>query len=260
MNPNDIKRMYGSTPQSFHTRIVQTLAHAQPEKAARIRPLLRLALCAGLILALSLSAGLAVFHSQVADFFGWSYGDKMKQELLLGNISQEEQSLALGDVLFTLQEVSYIDNGLYGVGIIRPTNEKTILMAEDYAVTDAAGYGLYYGEESRAPEGAPTYAEVAKEKNAHIWMVRITPEAVGVDGGTMLPLSTAGYSLVSQRDGSVQFAFEIPTGVAVAEGAEYIIRLWASAQQVTPEGEWLEETYLGQNWDAAVHPVKKEGN
>lgn len=260
MTPHDLKTMYGSTPMGFHTRIVQTLAQPQPVKVGRLRPALRLALCAGLILALSFSAGLAVFHSQVADFFGWSYGDQRKQELLSGNISQEEQSLVLDDVLFTLQEVSYIDNGLYGVGIIRPINEHAILMAEDYTVNDAAGYGLYYGEESRAPEGTPTYAERAKEQKARIWMVCVTPEAVGVDGGTVLPLSTVGYSLIPQRDGSVQFAFEIPTGVAVEEGAEYTIRLWASAQEVTPEGEWLEEGYQGQSWNAVVHPVKKEEN
>lgn len=257
MTQNDLKRMYGSTPQSFQSRIAQTLSQAQAEQSVRLRPALRMALALCLILMLSLSAGLAVFHSQVADFFGWSYGERMKQELLTGNISKEEQSVQIGDVIFTLQEVSYIDNGLYGVGIIRPSSDSTVLLAEDYQVTDAAGYGLYYGEESRAPEGAATYADIAAEKNARIRMVRTVPEAVGVDGGTVLPLSTVGYALVPQRDGSVQFAFEISTGVAVEEGSEYTIRLWSSVQEVTADGEWLDDTWQGQSWDAVVHPVKK---
>ena len=135
-------------------------------------------------------------------------------------------------------------------------------MAEDYQVTDAAGYGLYYGPDSHAPEGAPTYAEVAQQKNARIIQVTTVPEAVGVDGGTVLPLATAGYSLHPQQDGSVQFVFEISTGVAVEEGAEYVIRMWSSNWQVTPDGERLREepndTYQGENWDAVVYPKPAE--
>ena len=163
--------------------------------------------------------------------------------------------MQIGGAIYTLQEVTYIDNGLYGVGRITPANEGVVLMAEDYQVTDAAGYGLYYGEESRAPQGAPTYAELAKQKNAKIIQVSAVPEAIGVDGGTVLPLATVGYSLLPQRDGSVTFAFEISTGVAVEEGSEYTIRLWSSNCEVTPEGEWLHnDTYQGLSWDAVVYP------
>lgn len=258
MTPNELKRMYGSTPVSFQNRIQQTLACARVQEPRTRRPVLRVALVTALVLALSLGTCMAVFHSQVADYFGWAYGDDMKQELLEGSIAQQEQSVQIGDVIYTLQEVTYIDNGLYGVGRIVPANENVVLLAEDYQVTDAAGYGLYYGPDSRAPEGTPTYAELAKQKNAKIVQVTTVPEAVGVDGGTVLPLATAGYSLIPQLDGSVQFAFEIGTGVAVEEGSEYVIRMWSSNCKVTPDGEWLREepndTYLGLNWDAVVYP------
>lgn len=255
---HDLKRMYGSTPQSFQNRISQTLAHARVQEARTRRPVLRVVLVTALVMALSLGVCAAMFHSQVADYFGWAYGNDMKQELLEGSIAREEHSVQIGDVIYTLQEVTYIDNGLYGVGRIAPANENVVLLAEDYQVTDAAGYGLYYGPDSRAPEGTPTYAELAEQKNAKIVQVTAVPEAVGVDGGTVLPLATAGYSLVPQLDGSVQFAFEISTGVAVEEGAEYVIRMWSSNWEVTPEGEWLrdgdKDTYLGENWDAVVYP------
>lgn len=255
---HDLKRMYGSTPQSFQNRISQTLAHARVQEARTRRPVLRVVLVTALVMALSLGVCAAMFHSQVADYFGWAYGNDMKQELLEGSIAWEEHSVQIGDVIYTLQEVTYIDNGLYGVGRIAPANENVVLLAEDYQVTDAAGYGLYYGPDSRAPEGTPTYAELAEQKNAKIVQVTAVPEAVGVDGGTVLPLATAGYSLVPQLDGSVQFAFEISTGVAVEEGAEYVIRMWSSNWEVTPEGEWLrdgdKDTYLGENWDAVVYP------
>lgn len=258
MNRNDLKRMYGSTPQSFQNRIEQTLAHARVQESRTRRPVWRVVLVTALVLALSLGTCLALFHSQVAEYFGWFYGDDLQQELLTGNIAWQEQSVQIGDVIYTLQEVTYIDNGLYGVGRISPANENVVLLAEDYAVTDAAGYGLFYSPESHAPEGAPSYAELAKQKNAKIVQVSTVPEAVGVDGGTVLPLGTAGYSLLPQQDGSVTFAFEIATGVAVEEGSEYVIRMWSSNWEVTQEGEWLREepndTYLGENWDAVVYP------
>ena len=258
MNRNDLKRMYGSTPQSFQNRIEQTLAHARVQESRTRRPVWRVVLVTALVLALSLGTCLALFHSQVAEYFGWFYGDDLQQELLTGNIAWQEQSVQIGDVIYTLQEVTYIDNGLYGVGRISPANENVVLLAEDYSVTDAAGYALFYGPESRAPEGTPTYAEVAEQKNAKIVQVTTVPEAVGVDGGTVLPLGTAGYSLLPQQDGSVTFAFEIATGVAVEEGSEYVIRMWSSNWEVTQEGEWLREepndTYLGENWDAVVYP------
>ena len=258
MNRNDLKRMYGSTPVSFQNRIEQTLAYARVQESRTRRPAVRVALAAALVLTLSLGTCLALFHSQVAEYFGWFYGDDLQQELLAGNIAQQEQSVQIGDVIYTLQEVTYIDNGLYGVGRITPASENMVLMAEDYQPSDAAGYGLYYGPESRAPEGAPTYAELAKQKNARIVQVSAVPEAVGVDGGTVLPLGSVGYSLLPQPDGSVTFAFEIGTGVAVEEGAEYTIRMWSSNWEVTQDGEWLREepndTYLGENWDAVVYP------
>jgi len=259
MNQNDLKTMFGSTPQSFSGRIQRTLDNAE---SLVVKPVLRVALATALIMTLVLSAGIAMFHSQVAEYFGRAYGDDMHKELLEGNIAQEEHSVQIGDVIYTLQEVVYIDNGLYGVGRITPADDSVVLMAEDYQVTDAAGYGLYYGPDSHAPEGTPTYADLAKQKNAKIVHVSTVPEAVGVDGGTVLPLSTVGYSLMPPQDGSVQFVFEIATGVAVEEGSEYVIRLWSSNFEVTAAGEWLceepNDTYLGQYWDAVVYPKPAE--
>jgi len=261
MNQNDLKTMFGSTPQSFSARIQHTLEKGC-KQAARPRPVLRAALVFALVMALAMSAGVAMFHSQVAEYFGDRNGGEMQQELLDGLIAQQEQSAQIGDVIYTLQEVVYIDNGLYGVGRITPANDQVVLMAEDYQVTDAAGYGLYYGPDSHAPEGALTYAEMAQQKNAKIIQVTTVPEAVGVDGGTVLPLTTVGYSLYPQQDGSIKFVFEISTGVAVEEGAEYVLRMWSSNWQVTPDGEWLREepndTYQGENWDAVVYPKPAE--
>ena len=258
MNREELERMYGSTPEGFSRRVTEALAgegtrDKQKARGWRRAPALALAL------ALVAAAALAAVTSQVAEYYGWFYGADKRQELLEGDIAQPAQSLRLGDVVYTLDEVVYIDDGLYGVGhITAAEGANVVLLAEDYAVTDAAGYGLYYGEESLAPEGAETYAEAAARKGAKILLVKAVAEAVGVDGGDILTLPSVGYSLMPQRDGSVLFSFELPTGVAVVEGQTYAIRLYVSCWEVTPEGEWLREepndTYQGQEWTVTAEP------
>lgn len=260
MNQNDLKQMFGSTPESFRARIGQTLgsAHA-PRKARGLgRRGVRTALAVALALTAFSAAAAAAFSSQVADFFGAKYGHVLEEELRAGDITARAQSIALGDAVYTLNEVVYAQGGLYGIGDIRPASDAVVLMAEDYLVTDAAGYGLFFGEESRAPDGAPSYAEVAAEKGAKLLLVQAVPDAVGVDGGDILVLPTVGYEMRPQADGSIQFAFQLPAGPEVAKGDTYAIRIWISNWEVTPEGEWLREgeqdTYLGQEWTVEIAP------
>ena len=246
---NDFRHMYGSTPESFTLRMRVALAGAERPVLRTHR--LRLVLLTALLIALSAAAAVAAFHSQAADYFGQHYGEDLRQEMLAGEIALEPQAHRVGDVIYTLEEVVYIDNGLYGMGRITPAREDVLLLAEDYELSDAAGYGLHYGEESHAPEGAPSYAQLAEEKGARVVQVRISPDAVGVDGGTMLPLNAAGSSLTPQLDGSVLFAFEIPTGVAVEAGQTYTIRLWAA--NWAADGN-MDATYQGESWEAIVNP------
>lgn len=256
MTQHDLKQMYGSTPESFRKRMEYALS--QPEKAAARPRSFRVALVTALVLALTIAVAAAAFTSRVADVYGWSYGEDKREELLAGKIAQEACSAQIGDVIFTLEEVTYIDDGLYGVGSIRPSHEGVILMAEDYQVTDAAGYSLYYPDSETPPADAPSYAQLAREKNAKIRMVHCVPEAIGVDEGTVLPLPTFGYFAIPQMDGSILFGFEIPTGTAVEDGSEYLISMWSASWEVTPEGEHLREepndTYCGDTWDAIVYP------
>ena len=256
MNPNDLKRMYGSTPDRFQSCVYQAL-NRQPSPVPARRTW-RAALITALVLALTIAVAAAAFTSRVADVYGRSYGDDKREELLAGKIAQEMHSAQIGEAIYTLEEVTYIDDGLYGVGTIRPAHEGVILMAEDYQVTDAAGYEIYYPGSVEPPQDAPSYADLARSRNAKILMVHCLPEAIGVDGGTMITPSTIGYLTLPQMDGSILFSFEIPTGTAVEDGAEYTIRMWSSSWEITPEGEWLRDepndTYRGDNWDAVVYP------
>jgi len=226
MNARDLQRMYGSTPDSFQRRIQFALAR-EPKRAAA--PRLRMALVTALVVMLTAAAAAGTLYSHVADVFGGFYGEERKAEILAGEIAQSGQSYQLDGAVFTLEEVAYIDNGLYGVGFIRPSAEDVVLLPEDWT-------------------------ELPMEENARILSVRTLPEAIGVDGGDMLDLSSLAYTSVPQPDGSIRFTFEIPTSIALTDGAVYTIRLWSSCQEVTPEGEWLESTYQGCSWEAKVEP------
>lgn len=270
MNRDDLKGMYGSVPESFQNRMAEALAAGRSKNAdgcVRVagRHGLRVALISALIVVMLAAVAVAAFSSQVAEFFGRFYGNDMREELLNGDIAQSGQSIQVGDAVYTLDEVVYIDDGLYGIGRITPAaNANVVLMAEDFYPSDAAGYGLHYGEESRAPEGAPTYAEVAAQKGAKLLQAKAVAEAVGVDEGGIIDLGTVGYTQLPQRDGSILFTFELSTGIAVEKGDTYAIRLWVDNWEVTPGGEWLRDepndTYLGQDWIVEVQPKPaKEG-
>lgn len=257
MKASDLKQMYGSTPESFQLRVSTTLARCraqEPQKARR--PGLRVLLVTALLLMLTIAAAVAAFSSQVAEWFGWFYGERMRDELLSGSIAPSGQSIRLGDVIYTLNEVTYVDDGLYGVGHITPAEEGLLLMAEDYQVTDAAGYSLYPNDE--APAGAQTYAGLAREKRLRLVMPTAVPEAVGVDEDSLTALDSFGYTYLPQRDGSIRFLFEIPVGSEVEAGTLYAIQLWLSNWEITPAGKHLRggehDTYQYMEWVVTVAP------
>jgi len=258
MNANDLKRMYGSTPESFQSRVQSTVsrcqARQQPARAGRRG--LRVALVTALLLTLSAAVAAAAFSSQVAEWFGRFYGGVTRDELLAGKIAQSGQSVQVGDVLYTLDEVTYIQSGLYGVGRITPANDGVVLMAEDMRVTDPAGYE--WNDLEAAPPGAKTYAQLAQEQNARIITPALSPEAVGISGSDPVTLDSYGYTYLPQKDGSIRFLFELPTGLAVAEGDLYDLQFWAACWEVSPEGDPLRDgpsdTYQGQEWMVTVEP------
>lgn len=257
MNANDLKRMYGSTPQSFQNRVQSTVSHCAAQRPARTaRRGWRVALVTALLLALGAAVAVAAFSSQVAEWFGRFYGGATRGELLAGKIAQSGQSVQVGDVLYTLDEVTYIESGLYGVGRITPANDGVVLMAEDMQVTNPAGYDL--NDLRAAPPDAKTYAQLAKEQNARIVMPTLYPEAVGISGSDLVGVGSYGYIYVPQPDGSIRFLFELPTGLAVAEGDLYDLQFWVSCWEVSLDGEHLRDgqndTYQGREWTVTVEP------
>lgn len=261
MNRDTLQRMYGSTPQSFQTRIEQTLAAGcVPQETRRpARRNLRVALVCTLVLTLLAAIAAAAFSSQVAEWFGRLYGTAFEEKLQNGDIAPTAEHTRLGDAVFTVDEVTYIDGGLYLVGRITPAEDADVLLiAEDFTPDMAAGYDCQSGEVP--PENAPTYAELAKQNGTKLLSVRALAEAVGVDGGDVLTLGSVGYALIPQRDGSVRFLCELPSGLEAEHGSTYTVQLWISQMEMTLEGKLRDDTYLGTEWTVTVRPKPmKEG-
>ncbi|MDD3412335.1 MAG: DUF4179 domain-containing protein [Eubacteriales bacterium] len=218
----------------------------------------RTVLIAAAILVLLMSAAYAAFSSQVTEFFGKLYGKDTLKWLEGGDAASANQSFEMDGVVFTVDEVIYRKNGLYGVGAIRvKEGANVVLIAEDYMPDAPYGYDVYGagGAPEMAPDDAPSTADVVRKKNAKLLVVRALPDEIGVDGGTLLAPGSIGYTLVPQHDGSVRFSFEVEDAYAVGEGSTFTIRMWSSTCEMTPDGEWLEDTRHGENWTVEISPT-----
>ena len=96
----------------------RVLANAKGEKPVKKKVSLALVLCIVLALAL-MGTAYALFSSKVAEFFGNYYGDDFGSWLAEGKVAGIGETVTLDGVDFTLDEVVYRDNGIYGVGTAR---------------------------------------------------------------------------------------------------------------------------------------------
>ncbi len=257
MKQAHLKEMYGTMPESFRRRVAFTLKKTEVRTMKRKIKIRTISIASAMLLLLT-TAAYAAFPSQVAAFFGKTYGNDMQAWLEKGDVATVNQSFILDEVEFTLDEVVYRDNGLYGIGAIRPKEESNaVLLPEDYLPSDPYGYDIHGegGTTEKAPAGEPTIADTAREKGGKLLQVRVLPSKIGVDGGTMLSPGTIGYAPVPQRDGSVQFSFELSDAYAVEEGQVYTLQMLASVCEMTLDGEILEDTRVSETWTAEIKPV-----
>ena len=257
MKQHDLKQMYGSMPESFQHCVSLALKNTEGRFIKR-KPLVHTVYIVAAILVLLMAVAYAVFSSQVAEFFGRLYGNNMQSWLEKGDVAATNQSFTLDGVTFTLDEVIYRNNGLYGVGNIRPQDvNTTFIIPEDHLPDEPFGYDIHGegGRPEEAPADTPTIADRVREKEGRLLVVRTLPNQVGVDGGTMLSPGTIGYAAVPQRDGSIRFAFELSDAYAVQEGEAYTIQLWASICEMALDGKTLEDTRHGEYWTAEIKPT-----
>lgn len=257
MKQDLLNQMYGSTPDSFKHRVACALKETEEQSLTR-KFRMRTVLIAAIILVMLMAVAYAAFSSRVADFFGTLYGKDRQEWLNKGDVATPNQPFTLDGVTFTLEEVVYRDNGLYGVGSIRPSDGSTDVIMSDGQMPDHPyGYDLFGagGGVEVAPAGSPTYADMAKETGGKMLRVRALPDLIGVDGGVMLSPQSIGSEHVPQRDGSIRFFFELSDAYAVEEGQTYTIQMWASLQEIAPDGKLLSDTLHGENWTVEITPT-----
>ena len=257
MTRDMLKQMYGQPPERFQTRIVHTLRQTvyAPQKR-RVRK--RTVLLVAMILLLLTAAAYAAFYSQGIALFGKLQGAVMETWLRQGELDDTRQSKEMDGVQFTLDEVIYRNNGLFGVGTIRPAaNANVVLLPVDHTPDEPYGYDVYgeSGAPEMAPDGTPTIADVAEEKGATLLVAHILPQEVGVDGGTMLGLPEVGYTMAPQRDGSIRYTFEMTDAYAVEEGQIYTLQLRMMVCPMQPDGTVLETSRHRQSWTVQIRPT-----
>lgn len=255
-------QVYEPVPPELDLRLAYTLACLEEEKPGARKLTLRAAVIA---LALMLALGgvaYAVLASKVADIYGWFYGEEKKESLLAGDIATLEQSYTLGDVTYTLDEVIYEGGTLYGTGTMRPKEgANVVLMASDYYLWDPAGYILHAGDEEAVPEDAPTYLELAQERDAKI--LRPICYAQGYlqeDGELSSP--EVGNFILPNPDGTIRFTFEFEGYQSKINRADsYVIRFVAGNWEIDREGNHLREepnnTFVSGVWDVTAAPAMK---
>ncbi len=271
MKREDWQKAYGPLPESLKTRVSSVLSRLDEETKPMAKRSLRTAAVVLALLLLLMGVAYAVLQSKTADIFGWFYGQETKDALLAGDIAVSGQTLTLGDVQYTLDEVIYKDGWIYGTGAMRALEgANVVLITEDYPVDESAGYLLFYGNDETVPKDAPSYADLARQRNAKILLTTCVANGV-VEADGSLNASEIGFSLLPQRDGAVRFNFEFEgkgpegqgAGSPIHRAPSYRLSLYCANWEVTLDGEWLREeptnTLKQQDWMVEVSPEMAGG-
>ena len=270
----DPNKVYGDVPQSFSHRVEYTLRRCEKEEAKPMKrkPLVAIIITV-LMLALTTTAVAAVL-SRTTEFFGRFYGIDYLNKLEQGITYTGGQSTTFSNVTFTLNDIistefkSQLANEdgsgyheltvpfFFTTGTISAAEgENLVLLAcDEYTVEDPAGYALYYGDMyPAAPEGVPTYAEIAKEKGAVIRKVECIPNGILDENGNHY-MGCVGYTLIPQEDGTVFFSIEIQPEVAVPQQDSYQLSLYICTEDVDLTGTPIEGTRHTQDWIVTLTP------
>ena len=239
----------------YRVQRVLNMAHGEgvrmnKKSTTTFRPTRRIAILLAVMMAMTCVA-FAAFYPQIAEIFGRRYGEDAQAWLEQGDIALPADSVKVEGVTFTLEEVAYRNHGLYGMGTIRP-GEGIVLLDEESTLSDAYGYAVHYGD--KAPEGTITIAEKAAQDGSVIKQPRFYIGMIGVDGGKMIQPHGYGLGLTPQRDGSIQFLFEVEDGQAISEGESYTIQMTAIVRNVSPEGVVDYDNATRQEWTVEIEP------
>ena len=231
----------GLKEDPFLAQRVIAQAKGEPEMKKKMTSSLVLVI----VLCLALIGGAyALFSSQVAEFFGKHWNKNMGDWLQDGKIAQVGESVSVGDVVFTLDEVVYRNRGIYGVGTAKPVNTKDVLVPMDLADD--------WDTWSQKKEGKDLIF-LATVTGGRLLTVNCIPDKVGVDEGAMLTVNAGVYN-VRNEDGSITYSFET-SGYALEDGTSYQITFDYETAELSPEGKQVEGSLKIQSGTVSFRPV-----
>ena len=202
-------------------RVIQ---RAKGEKRPMKKKLSGAIILAVLLALTMMGTAYALITSRVADFFGRQYGREMGEWLSAGKVAQVGESVTIGDVSVTLDEVVYRDRGLYGVGTVRAVNEKDVMLPfEDvnwFSEEDEKEYDWFeQNPESRA------LVDKVRETGGRLLTLECFVQKIGVDGGEMLTPGSMGTYDKLNEDGTVTFSLEVEDSYSIEDGTTYQMEL-----------------------------------
>lgn len=270
----DFTRAYGDVPEAFSRRVAYALRQCEKEES---KPMKHKSPVAILILVLCLAlttTAVAATLSQTIEFFVIEYGERCRETMESGQVAPSGRSAALNGVVFTLHDAVIVPSqttwlydvgevdppvdtlDFYATGVISPAEDENIILLawDDYTVDDPAGYALYYPNWPEAPEGAPTYAEVARERGAIIRMVScIANGIINEATGEVYP-NTIGSVHIPLEDGTVQFGVEVPAEHVIPAQDSYRLSLTIATQDVGPAGNIIDGSQQSAEWIVTLAP------
>lgn len=275
----DPNKVYGNVPQSFSHRVEYALRHCEKEEnqPMKRKPVVAIIITV-LLLALTTTA-VAAGLSRTIEFFVFEYGERVREKMESGSVVPGGQSTQLNDVVFTLSDAVVIPDqvmwtaesgdvdtpvdtlSFFATGVMSVAEEENIVLlaCDEYTVNDPAGYALYYPQWPKAPEGTPTYADLAREKGAAIRMVNCIPNGI-VDevNGSYYPC-TPGVSIIPLEDGTVHFSAELTLECENAPIQDsYQLSLYICTEDVDLDGNPIEGTRQSTDWIVTLTPEKEK--
>lgn len=224
----------------------RVLANVKGEQPVKRKVSLALVLSIAAILAVAGTA-YALFTSRAAEFFGQHWGHDYGDWLQGGKIAQIGETITLGGVDFTLDEVVYRSRGIYAVGTARVKDEKDVLLPMDLV----DGWDL---DEVIQGKEAQSLIRQAREAGGRMLSIDCAPERIGVDNGSMVNVGDVGMYNLRNEDGSITFSFETG-GYALEDGAAYQLQMSIDVDEWTETGRVEKDPTEPQTWTVNFRPV-----
>ena len=270
LNP---EKVYGSVPETFSRRVEYALRRCEMEETKTMKRMpVAVIFVTILLLDMTTTAVAAVLS-----FFTFEYGERYRERLESGKVAPLDQSTTLNGAMFTLHDavitpakaewlsgVGEVDPPVdtldfYATGVIAPAEGENLVLLpwDEYSVDQPAGYAIYYPQWPKAPEDAPSYAELAKERSATIRKVSCIGWGILDGKGQLLPC-TPGSSIIPLQDGTVHFSVEIPSESVVPWQDSYQLLLEVATVDVDLAGNEIDGTRQSADWIVTLVPEKAE--